>query len=143
MRLPFGKPYGSADRGFGYWEPEGQPAEEPLVDDLTRSAAVFLDRSRSPALRYRGVHFTHKRRSTNEDRYVEVDGQRWETNSLLVYYLAYHRDDLPRTDLSAVAGLFRRAGIDPAECSPSVLAEHVNAGLPRREKPWRPRGENK
>ncbi len=93
-------------------EPTGQAASEPLVDDLTRKMAAAYRRSTLPAdgRRYRGWHTcVCGAKSDNTDHFI--DGKK--TNSLCVHYLAFHRKDVPPSELAKVQRMSE--GAEPNE----------------------------
>lgn len=92
-------------------EPAGPASEQPTIDDLTRKMAAAWRRSVPDGMRYRGFHVCRcGARSGNEGRHI--DGLL--TNSLCVHYLAFHRRDVPTSELVKV-GALRDVGIEPTE----------------------------
>lgn len=93
----------------GMIEPQGAPTA-PLVDHITKLAAgAWAARETSPH-GYRGVHNCTGRGcsavSDNKDHYLPG---KLLTNSLLVHYVACHRDEVPADQLMAIATLGRTA----------------------------------
>lgn len=94
-------------------EPAGPASEQPTIDALTRKMAAAWRRSvpRGDGMAYRGVHTCRcGAESGNEDRFI--DGLL--TNSLCVHYLAFHRRDVPNSELVKV-GALRDVGVEPTE----------------------------
>ncbi len=78
-------------------EPTGVASVEPLIDSLTRRMAAAYREGSTSEHGYRGVHrCVCGAISDNRDHYV-MDKL---TNSLCVHYLAFHREEIPRAELS-------------------------------------------
>lgn len=93
-------------------EPSGDASAEPTVDALTRKMTAAYRRSNLPAngQRYRGWHTCRcSAKSDNTDHFI--DGRK--TNSLCVHYLAFHRKDVPASELAKVQRMSEEA--EPSE----------------------------
>lgn len=93
-------------------EPRGA-ATAPVVDYITKLAAGAWAARETGDARYRGVHGCTGHGCTatsdNADHYLQVGGDRRLTNSLLVHYVACHRDEVPEDQILAIATLGRTA----------------------------------
>lgn len=85
-------------------EPSSATSIEPVIDELTRKMAAAWRKRAVSDLTWRGFH-TCKcgARSDCKDHWVKVDGKELITNSLAIHYLAYHRDEVPQSELDKVA----------------------------------------
>ena len=106
--------------GFAFVEPASAPTL-PVVDSLTRKATGLWRSCSTPGRAYRGVHACTGHRCTAYSDNLEhftPDGR--PTHSLLVHYVACHRDAVPSDDLVYLAGL-------TAEVEPTIqeLGAHV------------------
>lgn len=85
-------------------EPKHPASAEPVLDDLTRMAAVALAGAERSEYGYRGCHFCScGALSDNQDHFVGPD--RLITNSLAAHYLAWHREDVPQSELDKLIAL--------------------------------------
>ncbi|MFA5358564.1 MAG: hypothetical protein WC310_01925 [Patescibacteria group bacterium] len=90
------------DMGILYIEPSAKTSSEPVIDRYTRKMVAAL-RQGKEGLGYRGIHICKcGARSTNCD-YTLPNGE--QTNFLAVHYLAYHRDEVPQSELVKVDSL--------------------------------------
>lgn len=90
--------------GFIFIEPEHK-ADAPIIDDITRKATALFRACTEGAARYKGFHICTGcgfAMSDNADHFLP-DGR--PTTSLLVHYVARHRDECPAGDLEWLAGL--------------------------------------
>lgn len=86
-------------------EPNSPKSIEPVIDSLTRKMTAAWQSRRDSNFAYRGRH-TCKCGATsdNRDHWVTTeDGRELLTNSLAIHYLAYHRSDVPQSELDKVA----------------------------------------
>lgn len=97
-----------------YIEPLHSAAVEPLIDSLTRRSAFALAHSR-PGRGWGGAHrCTCGAHSTSTDHiFTGPCGGGFVTHALLVHYLAYHRDEIPESELSSLAALLPADESDP------------------------------
>ena len=104
-----------SDEGLLYIEPSRHTSPEPVIDELTcKMAAAF--RQSTVALTWRGDHqCACGARSDHMDHLLPNEV---ETNSLCVHYLAYHRTEVPTSQLDMVAAL----EVEPVE--PTELELH-------------------
>lgn len=98
--------------GSGYLlmiEPVGAPSE-PIVDDVTRAAMAALAAAKA-ASRTRGWHSCTGRgcRASSDSTIWKIAGV--ETNSLVVHYVARHRDEVPQVEIDKLMTL----GLAPVE----------------------------
>ena len=96
-------------------EPRGPCAAKPVIDEMTRRMAGALAGARTKH-RYRGIHDCTGRgchaSSDNADHFVAVRSTgpgslpgELMTNSLAVHYLAFHRGEVPPSELDKVGSL--------------------------------------
>lgn len=86
-----------------YIQPGRYTSAEPAIDDLTRKMTAAYRAAESNGACWRGFHVCACGvNSTNTD-YVLPGGQ--QTNSLCVHYLAFHRSEVPESELAKVAAL--------------------------------------
>jgi hypothetical protein len=86
-----------------YIEPEPYTSAEPVIDDLTRKMCAAFRAAEDAGVYWRGVHSCRCGVNSTNCDYILPGGSR--TNSLCVHYLAFHRDDVPETELAKVAAL--------------------------------------
>ena len=101
-------------------EPEGLPLPEPVIDSLTRKMAAGF-RQTHGIMATRGWHTCVCGTASTNVTHQLSDGR--VTNSLCVHYLAYHRDEVPRTELAKVLLL------DCGEVEPTAEELHVPQGM--------------
>lgn len=85
-------------------EPKGKPAEVPVIDRYTRLGAAAFRASFGRDV-YQGVH-----RCTGQGCSAVSDNADWfagglGTNSLIVHYLAHHREEVPEGELRKLEAL--------------------------------------
>ena len=89
---------------FAMIEPTGA-STAPIIDDITRKATALL-RICAEGDRYRGFHSCSGTgccaASDNTDHFLP---DRRITHSLIVHYVARHRNEVPRADLEYIASL--------------------------------------
>lgn len=84
-------------------EPANDASFEPVIDDLTRIAAAALATSEEYD-HTRGAHVcTGCGRGSSSCSYRLPGGL--STHALLVHYLAFHRDEVPASELARIAAL--------------------------------------
>lgn len=90
--------------GFLMVEPSGPASPQPIIDDLTKRATAIWRRKvwTDPDVRYRGVHRCICGAISSNGRHSLFDRSGPETSSLLVHYLAYHRFQIPKTEVDKV-----------------------------------------
>ena len=119
-------------------EPRLPPAEKPIVDDLTRKIAGAYRESHEPNFAYCGFHECSCGALSDTTDHVLPNGT--VTNSLCVHYVAYHRHEIPRTELAKI----RKLSAHSAE--PTSLELHgmmlVNRPTPAPIDPLRQQYEN-
>lgn len=111
----------SKDTHLLFIHPAGPPTE-PIIDELTRKAAAMWRARRTDPNGYRGVHECTSPgcgvTSDNKNHFVTSPGASGElmTNSLMVHYIAVHRNEISERDLGIVA-----AATDSTEPSESEI----------------------
>lgn len=111
-------------------EPTRLPSGQPVVDDLTRRmTAAWRAHEPEAGIAYRGWHTCScGRGSDNLDHHVG----RYVTNSLCIHYLAWHRREVPESELEKVRAL-NSAGFEPIydpnedELRPPAYERNFNA----------------
>ena len=104
------------DKGLLFVEPRKLPGREPLIDDLTKKMTAALNKCEKgtwipegdPQFRagdsWKGFHLCVCRAvSSAQDLFYRK--QNIATNSLCVHYLAFHRDEIPESELDKVRAL--------------------------------------
>jgi len=86
-----------------YIEPKSMPAEKPVIDDLTLRMVGALRNARMHGIQYCGIHRCVCGALSHSSDRIWPNG--WITNTLCVHYLAYHRAEVPASDLDAVRTL--------------------------------------
>jgi hypothetical protein len=95
-------------------EPRRLATDEPLIDELTMSMTGALRRATVPCYRFLGVHVCIRGAVSDSTNRILPNGE--VTNTLCVHYLAYHRAEVPPTELDEVRRLPARAQMpSPAE----------------------------
>ena len=77
-------------------EPKG-PASAPINDELTEKAVAVLATAKSNDVRYRGWHRCVCGVNSDNNDWILPDGR--TTNSLMVHYVAEHRDEVPQSEI--------------------------------------------
>lgn len=111
--------------GFAFVEPASSPTL-PIVDSLTRKATGLWRSCSTPGRAYRGVHDCTGHRCTASSDNLEhftPDGR--PTHSLLVHYVACHRDAVPADDLVYLAGLTAEVEPTAQELGAPVVGHDV------------------
>lgn len=90
------------ERGMLWIEPLQSATIEPIIDSYTRKMAAAF-RLATPGRGSRGCHRCICRAYSTSCAFELPNGQ-W-TNSLCVHYLAFHREEVPTSELNAVAAL--------------------------------------
>ena len=111
-----------------YIEPGRYTSAEPVIDDLTRKMTAAYRAAESSGACWRGFHVCRCGVNSSNTDYVLPGGQ--QTNSLCVHYLAFHRNEVPETELAKVAAL--EAG--EAEPSAEELARPTQRYVSRYER---------
>lgn len=109
--------------GFLMIEPVGAPSLLPLIDDVTRKVAGMLAEASRSEYSYRGVHPCTGRgcsaASDSYDWFVDCgESAPRVSNALAVHYVAYHRGEVPESDLLLITA----SSAAPREPLPAVLA---------------------
>lgn len=86
-----------------YINPSARTNEEPIIDELTMKMTAAFRQARESGLRWRGIHVCRCGAHSSNTDYILPNGD--ETNSLCIHYLAWHRDEVPKSELDAVAAL--------------------------------------
>lgn len=101
-------------------EPASAAMSEPIIDGLTRGMAALLASAKSGSGYHKDTHRCACGAMSGGRSLVLADGT--VTNSLAVHYLAYHRAEVPRGELSKLAVLLRMLGTEPAEPTAGQLS---------------------
>ena len=99
-----------SDVGLLFIEPQNPASEKPVIDELACKMAAALTASTPSKFNTHGVHFCICGAHSDTRNYVVPNEA--ATNTLCVHYLAYHRDEVPQSQLDRVAALDVK-GIDP------------------------------
>lgn len=91
------------DQGVLYIEPSAKVSAEPVIDELTRKMVAAFRESEESMIMWRGFHMCACGAASNNKDYVLPNGDK--TNSLCVHYLAFHRDEVPASQLEKVQRL--------------------------------------
>jgi len=87
-------------------EPRNTTAQ-PVIDEMTRKIAAAFRQAAPPHIGYKGIHGCTGNGcgalSSNLD-YMLPNGLL--TNSLCVHYLAFHRDEVPESEMAKVRELY-------------------------------------
>lgn len=90
-------------------EPKHHGSSLPVLDALTRKMTAAWRTSKA-GVSYRGVHVcVCGATSDNCEHHVPINGRAMRTNSLAVHYLAFHRSEVPESDLRHVGALVEEA----------------------------------
>ena len=110
-----------------YVEPGPYTSAGPVIDELTRKMAAAYRAARSDEMYWRGFHVCRCGVNSSNCDYILPGGQ--QTNSLCVHYLAFHRREVPETELAKVAAL------ESGEAEPSAeeLARPAKRRISRYE----------
>jgi hypothetical protein len=92
--------------GFLMIEPRGYDAP-PIVDSITRKVAYLNHRKENlEGIWYRGFHTCAcDACSDNGDWSIKIGGKTYQTNSLIVHYVACHRSSIPPDQLKLIESL--------------------------------------
>lgn len=85
-------------------EPSAAVSPEPVIDVLTRKMTAAWRARRGEFAFYRGYHTCACGAESDNDDH-RVGKADLLTNSLCVHYLAFHRAEVPQTELDKVAAL--------------------------------------
>ena len=90
--------------GFLMIEPSKPASAEPLIDEVTRKVVAIWRRKTwtSGTIRCRGWHTCSCGAHSDNGMHRLGDVKGPETNSLMVHYVAYHRDEVPAADLVVI-----------------------------------------
>lgn len=98
--------------GLLYIEPSAATSAKPCLDRLTRKMTAALRANTGPILAFLGCHECACGVWSSSEDYMIAGGR--VTNSLAVHYLAFHRAEVPESELEKVAKL-DVAGETPTE----------------------------
>lgn len=85
-------------------EPRGKASQEPIIDEATRKMTAAWRKAKHSEYGYRGFHVcVCNAYSDNKDHWVGEN--ELLTNSLAIHYLAFHRSDIPDSELEKVMQL--------------------------------------
>lgn len=89
----------------------------PLIDDLTRKTTALLRAVIDPNTRkrYRGMHqctgMGCLSNSDSVEHAIAAGGTEFQTNSLIVHYVACHRPDVDDVERAKIEAMFRGLGL--------------------------------
>jgi hypothetical protein len=107
-------------------EPRRLATDEPLIDELTMRMTGAVRRATAPRDRFLGVHVCICGAVSDSTNRILPNGE--VTNTVCVHYLAYHRAEVPPTELDAVRRLPAHAEMP----SPSELGAPDHRVEPKR-----------
>lgn len=114
----------SSKQGLLYIVPIKQVSSQPVIDLLTRKMTAALRLGKS-GRRYMNVHTCSCGANSDNTDYHLPNGMK--TNALAIHYLAFHREEIPASQLRLVSEL--TFGVEePSElelCSPFQLPPNV------------------
>lgn len=84
-------------------EPSADTSPEPVIDDVTKRLAAALARGEKHGPEWRGVHRCKCGAHSTNVNYKLPNGM--ITNSLAVHYVAWHRSDVPASELNKIMAL--------------------------------------
>jgi len=95
-------------------EPTGAPSATPTIDHTTRKLVGAWRARRASDYAYGGFHECTGEgcRAVSDDSDYWIDGLM--TNSLALHYLAFHRSEVPQSELAKIAAL-TAAPAEPTE----------------------------
>lgn len=93
------------DKHLLFIEPERGDLHEPVLDLITRGTVKVLSLAK-PGQSYKGWHTCAcGAHSGSTELWVEGPNGPVLTNSLAVHYVAFHRDEVPRSELKKMADI--------------------------------------
>jgi len=107
-----------------YINPSAQTSEEPVIDELTMKMTAAFRRA-TKGTQWRGWHTCRCGAHSHSCDYILPNGE--QTNSLCIHYLAWHRGEVPQSELDVVAALDFGMGTPTGE-------ELVQPGDPNENK---------
>lgn len=116
------------DKGLLFIEPKNFASREPIIDAFTKKmtaalrkftekGSMYRDGTFEPGMATKGWHTCECGAGSHNVDYLLVNGM--ATNSLCIHYLAFHRDEIPESELEKVKTL-PCGEIDP---TPEELAQ--------------------
>jgi len=91
-----------SEHGILFIEPSAKASAKPIVDWFTRKMTAAF-RQGIPGVKYRGFHLCSCGAKSSNCDYTLPGGDK--TNSLCVHYLAFHRNEVPISQLEKVRHL--------------------------------------
>ena len=89
--------------------------KKPIVDDLTKKVTAILRRAKEVA-HYKGSHTcVCGAKSGSAGLEARILGNRLQTNSLIVHYIACHRDEIPKSQMRLIKSARYASREDPTE----------------------------
>lgn len=80
-------------------EPSAEVSDKPLIDSFTRKMTAAWRNRKTSDLCYKGFHIC-RCLVTSDNQINSID--ELETNSLAIHYLAWHRKEVPKTELDKI-----------------------------------------
>ena len=88
--------------GLLFVEPKNFCSKSPIIDSLTRKMTAAFRTATHPNA-CMGWHDADC--GAESDAYFHLIDDKFQTNSLCIHYLAFHRDEIPQCELDKVASL--------------------------------------
>jgi hypothetical protein len=103
------------EKGLLFIEPKGSPTTEPCIDHYTRKVTAAIHACKEegvltlsgeffPNVLTKGFHVCGCGNAASGNHDYKLPGG-LITNSLAMHYLAYHRDEVPESELVKIEGL--------------------------------------
>lgn len=107
--------------GFLMIEPSRPASAAPVIDAVTRKVTAIWRHGvwTSETMRYRGWHTCICGAASDNRMHRLGDVKGPETNSLIVHYVAYHRDEIPAGELAKI----QEIAIDGEQPTPKELGQ--------------------
>lgn len=96
--------------GICYVEPTDKPAEQPIIDHLTKKMVAAFRQAQPLPFGFMGVHQCNCGATSTSHDYVLPNGM--ITNSLCIHYLALHRETISSEQLELI-GQFSFGELEP------------------------------
>jgi len=99
------------DKNLMMIEPK-DPNLKRVEDELTRASRKLVWEIQPSEHSFRGFHMcVCGARSNNRDHYIKFENIIFETNSLLVHYVEYHRSEIPETEMKKLISVLKYYGL--------------------------------
>ena len=88
-----------------FMQPKNIPADEPVMDNITKILTRAWVRSQRSTYSYKGTHTCScGAKSTSADHFIGEENS-LRTNSLCLHYVQFHRDEIPLDELDKLRAL--------------------------------------